>query len=596
MYWYLEPTEKRPVYQLQQYGKAVEDGTFNKLPKDKQEEINNKILLWGQARGKNFYHPNDKEYKFFLHYPKMSVWVSAISGGNRSGKTATCVMDLIMQAEGWHPLQKENLERLADEALEKWVREWCKLIYSKKKWIASPPIRARCVAVDFPNYVDKIIGPEYAKWLSYDLVDPNSIGYNKERERMIKWKNGSFVEFMTTLQDLRAHGGAARHVVQVDEECFQDYWVENIMRVISFGGRMVYGATAVEGITWTEEAIFEPAEDPKNDEIYMIEITTYDNPMNTHEDVDRILKQCADDTDVDIRIYGKRKRKGGKVFPMAKDEHPWIIERFEIPKDKGVLVLAIDPHPHIPHAGLWIWIDYEGLFHPLIEDKPNFYEVAEFFENGSIPEIKFFVSEQENNLARNHEYCLLDPMAWHADQTKPEDKPIYEQLEEYGIYPQRGSKDREANIIRCQQMLTIAHPKLTTADYMRTKKNPDMILRMHPDAHPRLMTFEDLEVTRQERRNWHYPTYRRSALMEHAPIKRKPVDRDDHMMENEGRILAFFEEFKAELLEMRSEDETVIEHRGRKYYANDGTQLNVTEEDFNPDSKIEFTHDPADDG
>lgn len=548
------------------------------MTEDERKKVHLQMIEWDKARGRFFYEPNDKLRKWYLQPHRYK----ATSSGNRSGKTSGLAIDVIMQIEGWHPLQKPNMERLIEEAYEEWVREWLKELYEKKKWIHRPPIYARVVAPDFPNYVEKVIGPEYEKWLTQAEVKL-PLGYANQNKRIIEWKDGSFLEFMTVQQELKSHGGSARHVIQIDEEIGQDFWVENNMRIISLNGRMIYGATAIEGITWTEEAIFQRGEegDPS---IYTMEMTTYENPINTDEVVGEILKQCIDQTDVDIRIYGKRKRRGGVVYKMARDEKPWIIEKFEIPVDKGMLLLAIDPHPQIQHAVLWTWADYEGLFHELMDGLPNIYDVAEVFEYGSPQELAYYIDMTETKLGRKHDYALCDPAAWQVDQNKPEDKTLADQYADLNIFVQKGSKDRQANIMRVGGLLTLHHAKMPVSELARAKGNPEMVLKIYPDARPRLFTFDDLVRLRLERRNWHFPVYRNQALAEHEKIKPKPVDKDDHLLENEGRICAFIEDFDPnELIQLPSEDD--------KTYVNDkGERIDIS---FDDDDDIEFDYQDA---
>lgn len=206
---------------------------------------------WYQSMGRNFYEPNLKSKRFFLSVGQ----IKTIFGGNRSGKSATSVLDVLMQVEGWHPLQRENLEELRVNAIDKWVRDHADWVLENQLWIPSPPIQARCVAVDFPNGVEKICGPEYMKWATKSEIEYN--GYANEKKRRIVWKNGSELEFMSTDQDLDTHGGTARHVIHVDEECPPEYWQENLMRTISVGGRMVLGMTAVNGITWVKHKLWD---------------------------------------------------------------------------------------------------------------------------------------------------------------------------------------------------------------------------------------------------------------------------------------------------------------------------------------------------
>ena len=269
---------------------------------------------------------------------------------------------------------------------------------------------------------------------------------------------------------------------------------------------------------------------------------------------------------------------------MAKDTEPWIIKRFEIPKDKGLLLLAIDPHPQIEHALLWLWADYDGLFHELIEDLPNLYNVGEVFEHGSIQEVKYYLDMMEVRLGRKHDQVLADPIAWQVDQGKPEEKTLSDQFSDVGVYVQKGSKDRWANITRVGGLLTLDHKDMPVSELARTKGNPDLILKLYPKARPRLFTFEDLVFTRQERRNWHFTVYKGKAAEEHEKIKPKPVDRADHFMENEGRLCAFVEDYNPdELIQLPSEDQ--------KTYVNDkGERIDVS---FDEDDNIEFDYDDA---
>jgi len=572
MYWYLKPREERPLAISQ---KAVEN--LDKMTEDERKKVHLQLLEWDKARGRFFYEPNDKLRKWYLQPHRYK----ATSAGNRAGKTSGLAIDVIMQIEGWHPLQKQNMERLIEEAYEEWVRKWLKELYEKEEWIRKPPIYARVVAPDFPNYVEKVIGPEYEKWATQ--TELAEIAYTNQNKRIIRWKDGSFVEFMTVQQDLKSHGGSARHVIQVDEEINQEFWVENNMRIISLNGRMLYGATAVDGVTWTEEAIFQRGEQG-DDSIYCMEMSTYDNPINTDEVVTEILKQCTDETDVDIRIYGKRKRRGGAVYKMVKDENPWIVPRFDIPLDKGLLVMAIDPHPQIQHAVLWAWADYDGLFHDLIDKLPNIYNVGEIFEYGSPQELIYYIDMMETKLGRKHDYALCDPAAWQVDQNKPEENSLADQYGDLGVYVQKGSKDRQANIIRVGGLLTLHHPKMPVADLARAKGNPDLVLKLYPDARPRLFTFEDLSRVRFERRNWHFPVYRNQAIAEHDKIKPKPVDKDDHMMENEGRVCSFIEDFNPEeLIQMPTEDQ-------RTYVNDKGEHVDVS---FDDDDNLEYDYKDA---
>ena len=199
MYWYLEA--ERPIH------KATKFKEYNRTHKLDQETIakfSADYNKWTSARGKFLFAPNMKLFKWYL----MPHGIKASSAGNRAGKTSGICMDVIMQIEGWHPLQKQNLERLCEEAIDvykdfhgkepdvSWVKKHRPRVYQEQKWIPSPPIFARCVAPDYSNYVEKVIGPEYEKWATKSLL--SEVAYENQNKRIIKWKDSSFIEFLTS--------------------------------------------------------------------------------------------------------------------------------------------------------------------------------------------------------------------------------------------------------------------------------------------------------------------------------------------------------------------------------------------------------------
>jgi hypothetical protein len=510
---------------------------------EKHKNIFRKIQEWELAQGKNFYQPNDKLYKWFL----MPQWIKGVRGGNQSGKTSGLTIDDIMQIEGWHPLQRANMERLIEESWDERVRIMLKKMWERKIFLKDPPIKARCVTVDFSNFVDKVIGLEYEKWSTHEWV--KEFGYQNEKKRRITWEKdspakGSFVEFMTYEQPVLSHGGAARDLVHHDEEPSSALWAQSKMRISTTNGRLTLGMTAEQGVTWTEKEIWTPGLRKTND-VYAIEMSTYENPINTQEMIDRIKHTCRSDAEIDIRIYGKSTPRGGSVYDMAKDEYPWIIEPFKVPEDKGYLIRAIDPHGKLPHAVLWIWVDYEGFQHPLFKDKPYLYEVCELFEPCNIPTLADYIKEKETyEIGREADFTLCDPSAWNADQNNP--KTVAEQMQEVDLMVTKASKDKTAGVIKVKEMLDLQFGRHLPED-----EETSVVINR---PHPQIITFNTLEVTREERRRWRYPK-RRQRFTDDMPEVQKPIDKDDHMMENEYRIALFVVDGEFEIIETEPKNE-----------------------------------------
>lgn len=507
MFWYIERNEERPWWLAKRVATLYVTDKIKTLTKEERLELAKQAQQWEQAMGKNFYRPNKRAWRWFLE-PHFIKW---IFGGNRSGKTATCVLDDIMQCEGWHPLQKENLEVLVDKALDDWVKRQAEEVLKRRQWIKSPPVEGRIVAVDFPNGVEKFVGPEVRKWATKSEIEYD--GISNEKRRKIVFKNGSYIEFMSHDQDLDAHGGTARDFIHFDEEPPSDIYQENLMRVIN-GGRLTGGMTAVKGITWVKDQIWDRYE--KGDkQIYAVKMWTEENPILTKRGIQAVKDQCLDDDEIEIRLHGEFKARGGLVWKEYRDRHPWVIKPFEIP-DKGKIIMAIDPHAATEHAVLWAWVDYDGLKHEL-KDGPNIYLIDELFQGGTIPELANSIKMMEARLGRKHDIALCDPSAWTGTQTDDNTRTVYQQFADEGIYPIKGSKDLTGGIHKVRSM------------YLCSEE---------ADDHPRLMVFSDLTRTRWENGKYRYPEWRGRTKDEKAPRER-PVDKDDHMMECKRRIVEF---------------------------------------------------------
>jgi len=269
-------------------------------------------------------------------------------------------------------------------------------------------------------------------------------------------------------------------------------------------------------------------------DLYCIKMRTDENPVMNPEMVAQIEKMCIDDDERAIRLGGEFVARGGLIYPMAKERHPWFIPPFELPAGKGTLIVSIDTHISTPHGVLWIWVDWDGVIEefPLIEDKPNLYSVSELFKNGSIPQLAEYIEQTEGVLGRKHDMAFSDPSGWNTDQTRPNEKTIAEQLSDAGVYAEKGSKDLRGGILKVRELLTI------------------------PDGadHPRLMTFTTCNRLRFERRNYRTPDLRGRAKDERAPSE-KPLDKDDHIMECERRICEAVMDGKVQVIEMEVEPE-----------------------------------------
>ena len=119
-------------------------------------------------------------------------------------------------------------------------------------------------------------------------------------------------------------------------------------------------------------------------------------------------------------------------------------------------------------------------------------------------------------------------------------------MQDVGLMITKASKDRDAGVIKVKEMLSLEFGKELPED----QEKAFVINR----SFPQIMTFNTLEVTREERRRWRYPKHRQ-RFTDDMKVIQKPIDKDDHMMENEYRIALFMVEGEFEIVNTESENQ-----------------------------------------
>ena len=119
IFWYITPREDLPSYISAQIVRKNKEGKLDEYTPEELAEMYKTLMAWEEAKARNLAIPNQKSFNFFLTY----AMVKLVCGGNRAGKSFTCAMDVIMRAEGWHPLQRDNLEQLAVKGVTEAVKE-----------------------------------------------------------------------------------------------------------------------------------------------------------------------------------------------------------------------------------------------------------------------------------------------------------------------------------------------------------------------------------------------------------------------------------------------------------------------------------------
>ena len=353
----------------------------------------------------NRYLPHEKQEEFHASQAKTRLFI----GGNRSGKTVGGATEAVFYLTGRHPFKETP----------------------------PPPIRGRCVSVDFLNGVEKIVRPEIAKWLPLSELRGSSWRSAYDKQLRTLWlENGSFLEFMSYDQDLDKFAGTSRHFIWFDEEPPKDIYTENRMRLLDVGGSAWITMTPVEGMTWLYDDIYIAARENYN--IKVVEVDQGENPYLNHAERDEFLSGLNKD-EKKARVQGKFVQIGGLVYKNFTEKN--IVEPFSPPKE-WLHVAGMDHGFNNPTAWLWAAINPAG----------DIYIYDEHYESGKV--ISYHaqaVIGKESTHSRRPDYRVGDPSIRARDAITG--TSVHIEYIEHGVPIVLGNNDVHAGINRVARLI-----------------------------------------------------------------------------------------------------------------------------------------------
>lgn len=268
-----------------------------------------------------------------------------MSAGNRAGKTTAAVIDCIWFGTNTHPFQ----ERPA---------HW-----------GHGAIKMRWVVVDIDKGVHGIVLPELRRWCTASMLINGSFEDSWNNSTLtFTFANGSTIQFLTHGMELDKHGGVAMHIIYFDEIPPQSVFNENLMRLVDYDGKWVIAATAVGGMEWTYELLWEPAKEGKIDYVGTFELSQKDNPyLATQLEARGKFYVGMDENERKIREEGAFVPRAGRVFP-AWNIHDHVLDEHFIPDPrKWRIYTTTDFGYNNPTAWLWHAVHPDGRIYTFAE-------------------------------------------------------------------------------------------------------------------------------------------------------------------------------------------------------------------------------------
>lgn len=291
------------------------------------EQMGSRLKLQSVQPNIHGYKPHEKQVLFHSSSARGRLYI----GGNRSGKTTGGIVEDIWMSTKKHPYRANILNR---------------------------PCRGRVVGVDFLQGVQKIILPQFARWLPpSELINGSWEDSYSKAERTLTFANGSFIEFMSYDQDLVKFAGTSRDFIHYDEEPPQDIFTECSARLVDTAGSWWMTMTPVDGMTWIYDNIYLAAQLDTKDLLKVVEVDMRDNPHLLPGEVD--MYEASLDSDQKMaRIKGKFVQIGGLVYKKFSPEIH-VVDHMVPPKE-WAWYASLDHGYNNPTAWLWHAVSPDG--------------------------------------------------------------------------------------------------------------------------------------------------------------------------------------------------------------------------------------------
>jgi len=227
-----------------------------------------------------------------------------------------------------------------------------------------------------------------------------------------------------------------------------------------------------------------------------------------HANIERMIAEYTED-EKQARIYGKFQHLIGLRF-KAFSRNIHVVRPFEVNQRLYSVYHALDTHPRVNDAGTWIAVDNKG----------RKFVVDELWEKcqGGTEELAQRI-KKKNELYRI-ERKILEPAAFIEDQHT--EKSLVTKLQEYGLSYIEATKQRTMSDKRIEDALT--YQKINVSGGEEYIKYPELFI------------FDTCQRT-----IWEFEHYRwdewTGKIAEKKGQREKTIDKDDHFIENIGRIL-----------------------------------------------------------
>jgi hypothetical protein len=425
--------------------------------------------------GLAFYVPYPKQDSFHKADKKLRMY----RAGNRSGKsTMGCAEDCawLLGHRPWY--------KVGDPA--------------RTVGIPQRPVKLLVITTDWDK-VDEIFtsqkgeGGKLWRMLPKGFVKSTRRNHSGAIET-IECENGSILRFDTTESFKKNPQGSESSDwdgIHIDEPCSIEQWKASSRGLIDRNGRGWFTLTPLTEF-WINDLFFpgEYNQRKQRDDVWAESGSTTDNPHLSREAIQAFMSELTED-EIQCRLHGVPLELSGlvyKQFRYAKhvlQKVPFGWAAYHRPPKNYIINVRIDPHPQTPHAVLFEAVSperYRFFFH-------------EIFKHCTIEELCRDINDVTAGYYVNS--VKIDPIAKTPDPISG--GSMLTEFWKYNILAQEASKAKAFGVLNTQQVLLSNPQSLFVSPELRR-----FLFEIHRYCYDK---------------------------------ENKPIDKDDHMMENMYRML-----------------------------------------------------------
>jgi phage terminase large subunit-like protein len=445
-----------------------------------------------------YYEPSGKGEEFINAIASLENFIVLYSAANGVGKS--CTVTNILAHLFWPTEENPYFQGKA-------FKEW--------------PFLKRGRIVSAPTNIEKNVIPEMKDWFPRGRYKTTK--GNKKFESVWKTDTGWEFDIMTYEQDITEFEGITLGWIWFDEPPPEAIFKACVSR-LRRGGMIIIGATPLAGSAYMYDAFAKGN--------YEVQMTSQQNGAMMkftrkvayieadiesacrehgvrghlrHEDIENIIAEYSED-EKQARIYGKFQHLVGLVFKQW-NRSVHVIQPFNIDMHNYTVYEFLDPHPRNPDAILWVAVDRKGTKYVIDEL---------FIKVNSVEEL----AAKVKNKASQYRVVsrMADPWIFVPNQHAKDGKTIAMELADNGLSYREATKQRTMSDRRLGDALAY------------TEINGFMMKA------PEVYIFNTCPRTIFEMEHYRWQEFTGKNADNHN-AKEKPVDKDDHMIENLGRCL-----------------------------------------------------------